>query len=1338
MSSLIPPSSTSVLQVGILHSQSGTMALSEMPLIDATLMAIAEINDRGGILGHFIEPIVVDGASNSTEFERQAKQLIQKKQITTLFGCWTSASRKGVKPIVEEGNALLWYPLQYEGLESSPNIFYTGSCPNQQVEPAIAWLLENQHQRFYLLGSDYVFPRTANKLICGQINQHGGEILGEDYVELGEQDFSRIVEEIKRLRPDVVINTLNGDSNSFFYRQSQIAGISPQEIPILALSVAEAELETIGDAAVGHYASWSYFQSLDTAENQAFVRNFRDRYGATRVTSDPIAAAYTQVYLWKQAVETSRSFAIERVRDAACGQHIQSPGGWIQIEPNHHVTKHCRIGRVIPGGQFEIVYSSANPIPSLPWMGVEHLDFDKSQTVIELLAQVSQGIQHTWSIERQSRQLQNALTQLQQEMDERKLAEMALAESQRTLSTLMSNLPGMAYRCLNDRAWTMLFVSQGCADLTGYSPEQLTQGDAIVYNERIHPNDRASVTNAIQSAIAHRRSYQLTYRILTASGELKWVWEQGQGIFNRDRELIYLEGFITDITARIQAEAALRQSEERWQLVLGGTGDGIFDWNITTGEAFGSTCLVKMLGYNPEELPYNFDTWRSLLHPEDVEPTMTALEAHINRQTPQYASEYRLRCKDGSYKWILARGLAQWDERGNPLRMVGSHQDISGRKQAEEEVRLLLNMSQAISAAPDFDTALAVTLQQVCESTCWLYGEAWIPATDRSALECSSRWYYRYAEIDNAQQIDALERFRIYSEALAFVAGEGIPGQVWSSCQTQWVDELGEVEDVFLRLELATEIGLKSAFGVPILATSDWGLDQGNANICHPESDVPASVLAVLIFFTQESRPEDARSREIVSAVAAQLGTVLQQKKVQAEMKALFAAMTDVVAVRDVSGRCLNAIPTNTTASYKPLRELIGRTLHDDFPREQADLILKSIQKAVSFQTTITLEYCLSIEGQQVWFADTISPLSSETAILVARDISDLKRAEAKLLEKNEELTMTLQQLETAQEELIQSEKMAALGQLIAGVAHEVNTPLGAIRSSSINITEFLDRNLLQLPQFFQQLKPERQNDFFCLLQNATQSPSNLSTREKRRLKRRLRRDLDRENIPNFDSISDTLVDMGIYGDIGNLLPLLKDPLGEDIVGMAYQVFSLKKSTQIINMATERASKVVFALKNYSHSDSSEAMTESDIIQGIETILTLYENLLKQGVEIIKSYEDIPTVFCYPDRLNQVWTNLIHNAIQAMDNKGRLYISVTPEAENIRIAIADTGCGIPSEVLPKIFEPFFTTKPPGEGTGLGLDIVYKIVEKHRGTIEVESQPGQTQFIVRLPIHPEDS
>ena len=314
---------------------------------------------------------------------------------------------------------------------------------------------------------------------------------------------------------------------------------------------------------------------------------------------------------------------------------------------------------------------------------------------------------------------------------------------------------------------------------------------------------------------------------------------------------------------------------------------------------------------------------------------------------------------------------------------------------------------------------------------------------------------------------------------------------------------------------------------------------------------------------------------------------------------------------------------------------------------------------------------------------------------------------------------------------------MVALGQLIAGVAHEINNPLGAIRSSIENIADFLDKNLQDLPQFFQNLSPEERRFFFNLLQKSAQEKTRLSSKEQRKVKRKIRQELESKNIENADTLADTLVDLGVE-DIEPLLPIFETPNSSKILENAYQFFTLHQSTNTISNAVDRAAKIVFALKNYARYDTQGEKVEANLIDGIETILTLYQNSLKRGVELVRNYEDIPSIFCYPDELNQVWTNLIHNALQAMENKGSLIIDLKPKDRNIQVSITDSGKGIPPEIMSKIFQPFFTTKPPGEGSGLGLDIVRKIIDKHQGNIEVESKPGQTTFTVSLPINREFS
>jgi signal transduction histidine kinase len=322
--------------------------------------------------------------------------------------------------------------------------------------------------------------------------------------------------------------------------------------------------------------------------------------------------------------------------------------------------------------------------------------------------------------------------------------------------------------------------------------------------------------------------------------------------------------------------------------------------------------------------------------------------------------------------------------------------------------------------------------------------------------------------------------------------------------------------------------------------------------------------------------------------------------------------------------------------------------------------------------------------------------------------------------------------LKLTQQELIQSEKMAALGQLVAGIAHEINTPLGAIRSSVENISAFLTEDMTKLASFLQSLSPKSQLEFFSLLQRIDQPI--ITSKEKRKYRRALTRKLDLEDIENSDIIADNLVEMGIYDNIKDILPLLKDTKSEHILYNAYRLSTLHKSTNTIAIASERAAKTVFALKSFARYDNTGAKVSANLVDTIETVLTLYHNKLKYGINVVKNYEQLPSVWCYPDELNQVWTNLIHNALQAMDNKGTLTIQLSKQDQFAVVNITDTGSGIPDDIQNKIFDPFFTTKPSGEGSGLGLDIVKKIIDKHKGKIEFQSEIGETTFTVSIPIN----
>ncbi|GAX37501.1 urea ABC transporter substrate-binding protein [Nodularia sp. NIES-3585] len=358
------------IKVGILHSLSGTMAISERSVVDAEQLAIKEINSAGGILGKQIQAIVEDGASNWDTFREKATKLIDQDQTSVIFGCWTSASRKNVKPVFESKDHMLWYPVQYEGQECSKNIFYTGAAPNQQIEPSVDWMLKNKGKEFFLVGSDYVFPRTANTIIKAQLEALGGTTVGEDYLPLGNVEVTPIISKIRQALPNggVIYNTLNGDSNVAFFKQLRGAGLTPEKYPSMSVSIAEEEVKAIGvEYLQGHYAAWNYFQTVDTPANQKFVAAFKQEYGADRVINDPMEAAYIAVYLWKQAVEKAGTTDLAQVRAAAYGQTIDAPEGKVTMTANNHLSKIVRIGQVRQDGLFDIVYATPAPVEPIPW-----------------------------------------------------------------------------------------------------------------------------------------------------------------------------------------------------------------------------------------------------------------------------------------------------------------------------------------------------------------------------------------------------------------------------------------------------------------------------------------------------------------------------------------------------------------------------------------------------------------------------------------------------------------------------------------------------------------------------------------------------------------------------------------------------------------------------------------------------------------------------------------------------------------------------------------------------------------------------------------------------------
>jgi urea transport system substrate-binding protein len=367
------------IKVGVLHSLSGTMAISETTLKDTVLMMVDDINKKGGLLGRRVEAVVVDPASNWPLFAEKARELIQKEKVDVVFGCWTSVSRKSVLPVFEELNGLLFYPVQYEGEESSRNVFYTGAAPNQQAIPAVEYLMSKEGgevKRWVLAGTDYVYPRTTNKILEAFLKSKGvapADIM-INYTPFGHSDWQTIVADIKKFaaagKKTAVVSTINGDANVPFYKELANAGIQAKDVPVVAFSVGEEELAGIDTKnLVGHLAAWNYFQSVKSPVNDAFIKQWKTFIkNDKRVTNDPMEATYIGFKMWTQAVQQAGTTNVDAVRQALYGQKVMAPGGFESVmNTNHHLSKPVMIGEIQANGQFEIVWQTKGPVKADAW-----------------------------------------------------------------------------------------------------------------------------------------------------------------------------------------------------------------------------------------------------------------------------------------------------------------------------------------------------------------------------------------------------------------------------------------------------------------------------------------------------------------------------------------------------------------------------------------------------------------------------------------------------------------------------------------------------------------------------------------------------------------------------------------------------------------------------------------------------------------------------------------------------------------------------------------------------------------------------------------------------------
>ena len=741
-----------------------------------------------------------------------------------------------------------------------------------------------------------------------------------------------------------------------------------------------------------------------------------------------------------------------------------------------------------------------------------------------------------------------------QDISDRKQAEQSLqAERMRLQIALEASEMGTWESNMDTGYW-----SERTEAIFGFAPGTFS-GDREAFLKLVYAEDQARVFSALAHSFTTQSPYKVEYRINHPHGEIRWVAVNGKVAQNEDGTGGRIIGVAVDITERKQAEEAIRLNQEQLQLALEGSGDGLWDWNIVTGEAYMSPRWLGMLGYEVGELPDRVDTWSQLFHPNDLPTVMDLLNAHLQDNTVPYRVEYRALSKTGEWKWMANYGkVVAFDADGKPLRMVGLQRDISDRKQAELMLQRQL-------------TAVEASL-------------------DGIAILKNDNYIY-------------------LNEAHAQIFGYDSPAE---------------------------------------LITKTWRDMYMPEEVRKFEQDI-----FPILMEQKHWRGEAIAKRKD--------GTTFDE-----ELSLIISGNGDLICVcRDISDRKANEA-----------------------------LLQHQAQQLEEYTQTLEL------------------------------------RVEKRTLE----LSQALSNLQSTQAGLIQSEKMAALGQLTASVAHEINTPLGVIRAATGNIVAASSISLQQLPQLMQSLTSQQQEEFLSLVNAALQKVQPLSTKDERQMRRQLQSELTAQGITEAASIATQLSQMQLSSHLELYQSILQAPNCYDILQVAYKLVLQHQSTHSIQQEVDRAAKIVFALKSYSHqSQNNDEKILAQISDGIEVALTLYHNRLKHGIEVIRNYQDVPDVLCDPDALTQVWVNLIDNSIYAMGQQGRLEITVTQEHEYVVVTITDSGGGISSETQANIFEPFVTTKPRGEGSGLGLDIVRQIVRKHNGDIQFRSQPSQTTFIVLIPI-----
>jgi urea ABC transporter urea binding protein len=666
------------IRVGILHSLSGSLASTETPLVDAALFAIDEINKQGGLLGKQLMGIVEDGCSEPETFKLKAEKLIEQDKVHVVSGCWTSSSRKTVMDIVQHKNVFLLYPTQYEGLEENPNILYSGSCLNQQISPGIDWCLTQGHRNFYLVGSDYVFPRTTNALIKSLLSNRGANILGEDYRPLGATDFMNIAKSIKLTRPDFVINTINGDSNASFFAHYSKSG---NKFPVLSFSIPEHNLSNLGIQNAEHYLCWSYFQSLDNKANERFLRDFGEFNKKNLIASAPMVMTYSQIRIWVQAVEEAGSFDIDAVRTHLHGQRLNSPAGLLEVMPNNHILKSAFIGKQVSGNKFQIIWKSDKRVKPEPWLGIEKMGSSSARLIKDALTQYPNLI--------------NLNVELRYVNTELKKAKEELESSWERLRILFEFAPDAYY--LNDLKGNFVDGNKAAEEIIGYRKDKLI-GQNFLKLKLLSPNQIPKAAKLLAKNALGKSTGPDEFTLNRKDGEQIVVEIKTFPIKINNRSLVL--GIARDITKRKRDESEIRRLSQAVKqsasvVVITDLNGNIEYVNPRFTELTGYTSR-EVIGKNPRILK------SGKTPPEEYKVLWDTITSGR-----EWRGEFLNKKKDGTLYWESATISPVKNYRNVITNFMAVKEDITERKRLEKQEKERIQLETELTERKQTQELLA-------------------------------------------------------------------------------------------------------------------------------------------------------------------------------------------------------------------------------------------------------------------------------------------------------------------------------------------------------------------------------------------------------------------------------------------------------------------------------------------------------------------------------------------------------------------------------------------------------------------------------------------------------